>query len=162
MNMWWGPPPEDPGFPPPGEEWHLVREPDPMISPCFELPLSLGLGAGTFFLFRQSGGYAGLSGSPGTLFFLAALTIVLHEFLHALGHPGCGWGEKTGYGIWISRMAFYSRFDGVLARNRRLMITLLPGFILYGTPIGLLLIFDLYWWPVSLTAVINSFFPCAI
>ncbi len=158
MKIIWGPPVENPGFNAETEGWILFREPNPRVSPFFEFPFSLAMGAGIFLLLRENNGFSGFSGNllfaiPQMLF-----SIVIHELFHSLGHPGFGLGSETRYGIWISRMAFYSRFEGMLSRDRRLLITLLPFFGLTITPIGLLLFLNLYWWPLSFMALFNALF----
>lgn len=158
MRLFFGPPPPCPDFPPPGEKWHLIREPGPGVSPFFELPLSLGIGYGTFFLWRNFHGFVGFPGHLALLAPLAVLTLILHEFLHALGHPGFGLGNETAYGIWLSRMAFFTRFDGPLSRNRRLLITIFPLLSLTIVPLLGLVLFNLSWWPLSFSSAFNALF----
>lgn len=158
MTLLWGPPSEDPDFHPEADGWNLFREPDPRVSPLVELPVSLGLGAGSFWLIREFHGFAGMPGNLLAAIPLLILAVIVHELVHALGHPGWGWGRQTRFGVWVSRLAFYSRYEGALPRNRRLLITVLPALGLSCTPVAILILCRWSWWPLSLLAVGNALF----
>jgi hypothetical protein len=63
----------------------------------------------------------------------------IHEFLHMIFHPQFGLSRKTVLGVWPSRLLCYAYYDGVISRNRfivifampLLVITILPLFIAF-------------------------------
>lgn len=44
--------------------------------------------------------------------------VAMHEILHALGHPGCGFSRASVLGIWPSRLLFYAAYLGPMSRGR--------------------------------------------
>jgi hypothetical protein len=140
MRFHYGAVPENEAFHPEAEGWRGVREPNPMMMQLLALPMMFVLMAvwglavlmlvGPDLVFSELSGLAGNWGAYllcGGFFFLL---IPLHELLHALVHPGWGFSPRTIIGFWMSKGLFYAHYDGIMPRNRFLLILLAPYLVM--------------------------------
>ncbi len=61
--------------------------------------------------------------------------LIVHEFLHALIHPGAGCSRRSVIGFWPSRMFLYATYDGELTRSRCVNILLTPFIVISIVPL---------------------------
>jgi hypothetical protein len=126
MRFTVGPIPEDAHFQPDVEEWTMVREPSPgkMLLTAVSLAVLLGWGAVTLWIQLTPVDLDEIQ----VLWSIAALPfcVPFHEIAHALGFPVTGWLARTCFGIWPSKLAFYTHYQGPLSRGRVLVVLVLP------------------------------------
>jgi hypothetical protein len=82
--------------------------------------------------------------------FILVLLIPVHELLHAISHPGWGTSSHSIIGLWLSRGLFYAHYEGVMSRNRFLLVFVMPLLVLGVFPTLLLmmipdLLSSLFW-----------------
>jgi hypothetical protein len=117
MKLHWGPPPESPDFQPALEGWTALREPSPTMLNLIAGPIGFSA------LFLVGWGWVATGNSPELSFNLPASFLVLphilltviggflalvavHEMVHALGYPRCGWTTATLIGVWPRHLLF--------------------------------------------------------
>jgi hypothetical protein len=170
MRFHYGAVPENEAFHPEAEGWRSVREPNPLVMQLFALPLmfllmagwglSVLLFMGPEIFFPKISGMAGIAANcllGSGLFFLM---IPLHELIHALFHPGWGFSTRTVIGLWLSKALFYAHYEGIMSRNRFLMVFLAPYPVLGVLPTIAAIAFP-EWRPVLLPfSFWGSIMPC--
>jgi hypothetical protein len=139
MRFHVGPIPESPDFSP-DESWKALREPSPWLFQLLALPI--GIGTGLLFLFlwwRLTPLSAGVGDMSLSIFLLNfAGIVVVHEFIHALIHPGNGRHRASILGLWPAKILFYAHYDGEMPRNRFIAILLMPLLVMSVLPLLLL------------------------
>lgn len=68
------------------------------------------------------------------------LYIPLHEFLHAVGHPGFGLSPQTVMVVWPARLRLGVYYDGCMSRRRWLLMRAAPLIGLSLAPTALLVV----------------------
>jgi len=64
----------------------------------------------------------------------------IHEFFHVVTHPDFGMSRKTVLGVWPTRLLCYAHYDGVLSRNRFIVIFAMPLFVITIAPLFIAII----------------------
>ena len=138
MKFRFGAMPEDPEFEPESEGWVSVREPGPVKLLLITIPLVVFVG----LLFQLAFWLAGVDVSPlsniknAPIAFAIILGVVpIHELLHLVCFPGFGLGEKSIIGFWPKMFVPYVYYDGVLPRNRFMLICACPAIVLSAIPV---------------------------
>ncbi len=138
MKFRFGAMPEDPEFEPESEGWVSVREPGPVKLLLITIPLVVFVG----LLFQLTFWLAGVDVSPlsniknAPIAFAIILGVVpIHELLHLVCFPGFGLGEKSIVGFWPKMFVPYVYYDGVLPRNRFMLICACPAIVLSAIPV---------------------------
>ena len=162
MRFHYGAIPEVDDFQPESEGWRAIREPNPILLQVMAVPAALALVLawmlliflflmlrGTSFEFPTSN--ISFTLSLVTFLLILLLIIPLHELLHALSHPGWGLSAKTIIGMWISRGLFYAHYEGVMSRNRFLLISVTPCLVLGVLPAVVWGIFPGGWWSADMS-----------
>lgn len=62
------------------------------------------------------------------------VSIIMHEFLHLICHPGWGMSEKSVTLIWLCKFQFGAYYDGFMVRSRWLAMRLMPFIVLTILP----------------------------
>ena len=138
--------PEDQDFHPEADGWHGIREPNPIWLNVIAVPVAIALMLVWFlliFLILLLRGLpyipppASLSFplSPLPLILILVFLIPAHEFLHALFYPDWGLSSRTVIGLWLSKGIFYAHYEGMMSRNRFLLIFLTPYLVLGLLPV---------------------------
>lgn len=141
MRFHFGAIPEDQDFLPEAEGWRGIREPNPIWLNVIAVPVVIALmfvWALLIFLILLLRGLpyipppASLSFTFSPLAFILILLFLIpaHEFLHALFYPDWGLSSKTIIGLWLSKGIFYAHYEGMMSRNRFLLIFLTPYLVL--------------------------------
>jgi hypothetical protein len=160
MRFHFGAVPDDPHFYPEAEGWSPIREPGPWMIQFIAMPVS-------FVLIVLSGGLlylvfprellfsqplpASLLCAP-TWFWMFILLIPIHEFLHAVCHPGWGFSSNSVIGVWPSKVLVYAHYEGMMSRNRFLLTLAMPYIVLGLVPIPIVAVSEVFGL-TSLTAV---------
>ena len=154
MRFHFGAVPKDPDFLPETEGWSAVRELGPWMIQFIAMPVS-------FVLLLLSGGLLYLVfpreflfTQPLTISMLCAptwvwmlfLLIPIHEFLHAVCHPGWGFSSNSVIGFWPSKVLVYAHYEGMMSRNRFLLTIAMPYIILALLPIPLIAVSQIFGW----------------
>jgi hypothetical protein len=66
---------------------------------------------------------------------------ILHELIHAVLHPASDTGSDSILGFWPSRVLFYAHYDGVLSKQRLLVIIIGPFIVLSLVPLVICAVF---------------------
>ncbi|PRX28989.1 putative zincin peptidase [Orenia metallireducens] len=74
-------------------------------------------------------------------FDIVFIVVPFHEFLHIICHPNFGLSDKTILGLHLRKLYFYVYYDGVITRNRMILVYLFPFFILSFCFLLILLIY---------------------
>ena len=142
MRLHYGAVPENKDFIPEAEGWHSIREPRPIAMqflavPVFLLLLVLWV---TCLLSVQPdpSPFQGRRIDLNTLLILVLL-IPVHELLHVLTHPKWGTSSNSIIGAWPSKGLFYAHYEGEMARDRFLLVFVMPLLVLGVFPILLLM-----------------------
>jgi len=152
----------DHDFQPESEGWQAIREPNPILLQVIAIPVALALVLawvlliylflrlqGTSFQFPTAN--ISFTIPIGTFLLILLLLIPLHELLHAFFHPGWGLSAKSIIGIWLTRGLFYAHYEGVMRRNRFLLIFFVPFLVLGVLPAVLWGISPGSWWSAEMT-----------
>jgi hypothetical protein len=166
MRFRWGPVPDDSDFAPECGGWIRLKEPTFGWLLVAAVPLSVALVAGVSLAwgavarFRGIGGESTIVVTPETalLSLLAVGALILaHELLHAAALPAGGLTAATTVGFWPKAGTPYVSYEGELSRNRQILVSITPFFILSGMPIISGLCFSVApFWLVALSAI-NAF-----
>ncbi len=120
-----------------------MKEPSAGLLQLYALPIALLSALVTGILWfaftplewENGPGLFGSSLSWADCAVLFILNIVVHEFVHAMAHPSQGRSSSSILGCWPTRLLFYAHYTGELARNRFLVILLLPLLVISGVPL---------------------------
>lgn len=130
-----GLPPEQPDLNFEAEGWKRLKEPSAAVS-CWLIGSPLAVLLGLLF-YEMATRWAGFSmnqlfGQLGLCTFLAIMVmlIIVHELLHALAHPGCGWSPHTSFGFSPKAGAFWAHYAGPVSRERMLLLMVTPFLVL--------------------------------
>jgi hypothetical protein len=146
MRFHLGAVPEDPNFHPEAEGWSTIREPGPWAIQFIAMPVSFVLAFLSFgllylvfpreLLFSQPLTFSILCGPTWIGVFI--LLIPVHEFLHAVCHPGWGFSSYSVIGVWPSKVLVYAHYEGMMSRNRFLLTLAMPYIVLGLIPIPII------------------------
>ncbi len=119
--------PETPDFTP-DSSWRSLREPTPWVMQFLAIPIGLAAAAIVAFLWFTITPLAKVTGTLSIPAFLLSFAgiVVVHELVHAAVHPMAGRSPLSIVGFWPSRVLFYATYTGELARNRFVVILLMP------------------------------------
>ncbi len=151
------------------EGWSLIRQPTPRralaqaIAAGLGLPviplLLMGLEA---WLFPIIDTRPDASIPVWTIPLVVLVSVVLHELLHLLGHPGSGRSPGSQVLVWPRKLQIGVFYDGWMPRSRWLAMRLAPLFGLTVLPALLLLatyplLIDFFWQQfIVLVILVNS------
>jgi hypothetical protein len=172
MRLHYGSIPKDPGFDPLREGWRkLAFDPNPILLQVIAIPVAALLfviWGMLFFLALTINGTVlqtvRVAIFPSGWLIILLLLIPVHELLHAWMHPEGGRSSNTILGLWLSRAVFYAHYEGVMSRNRFLLVMVAPYLILGLLPVALLWI---PFWPpdairiLTLVSLTGSLVACA-
>jgi Putative zincin peptidase len=128
--------PNSPDFAP-DASWSSLREPSPWLAQLIALPIGVVAAAtlAVFWFLVTPLGHVTPTISVSAFFLSFAGIVVVHELIHALGHPMAGRSSHSILGFWPSRVLFYAHYDGELSRNRFIAILLMPLVIISIVPL---------------------------
>jgi hypothetical protein len=103
------------------------------------IPVSVLVAAGLLFAWtrvgiREFGGVVTF-GTLLVLLFAVVGLMLLHELLHAVALPRGGSTAATTLGFWPKVMSAYVSYEGELARNRSILVALMPFLVLSVVPL---------------------------
>jgi hypothetical protein len=138
MKFRFGPMPQDPLFEPEQEGWIPVREPSPTKTMLIMIPPMVVVGLLFSLLYWLAGAdvswLLNIRNWPIALVIMAG-TAPVHELLHLLCLPGLGLNDKAIVGFWLKMFAPYVYYDGVLSRNRYILVCAGPFVVLSAIPL---------------------------
>jgi hypothetical protein len=168
MQLHLGPPPNSPDFAPEQDGWTALREPSPTMLNFIAGPVGIAAAAlvalgwsqtPTAVQFHVSGN--SLTSIPvisaSVLLGFIAL-VAVHEMVHALGYPRCGWTPATIIGLWPTHMLFYAAYLDHLGRNRLLLVYVLPFLVISLLPLIVCASLKINSPPLMAISVINALF----
>lgn len=157
MKLHFGTPPLDSAFNSCKNEWMEICEPSPEKVQLLAIPVAILLG---FFATVAIRRFSPVEESDISLIFFSGvmvITIMFHEMVHILFHPGNGFSDKSVFGVWLGRLSLYSRYQGVMGKNRRMLTLISPLVIMTILPIAVMAFFSnegkLY---IALISTINA------
>lgn len=151
------------------ENWSLIRQPKPRHALTVAIATGLGLPVIPFMLMSLESWLFPITDTrpyvsiPIWIFIPVVLvSVVLHELLHLLGHPGSGRSPRSQVLIWPRKLQIGVYYDGFMTRSRWLVMRLVPLFGLTVLPALLLLVaypflIDYFWQQfIVLVILVNS------
>jgi putative zincin peptidase len=106
--------------------WREVGAPEPALMRLFGLQISVLLAAALFVAWAIAAHFADLRPRYWMIVAAAVLVAPLHELTHALAFPRAAHGAQCALAFWPRRFALCAQYDGVLRRNRYLLVLLMP------------------------------------
>ncbi|HEY9077566.1 MAG TPA: DUF3267 domain-containing protein [Anaerolineaceae bacterium] len=162
MKFHLGKVPEETDFHPKEQGWKSIIEPSPFWIQLIAIPVALATVIPLGLIFLSINRHAIMAIPFWGLITVLLFLIPIHEFAHALLHPGWGLTNNTIIAFWPAMMLFYASYRKEMSRNRFLAVFLMPLILLTGLPIPLYIILSVIGiFPevagiLSLTAVINA------
>jgi hypothetical protein len=163
MRFYIGQPPPTPDFAPQKEGWTALKEPSPWLLQLIATPVGmltgflLALGWSALSI-RFELDFAGL-GVLGAVAVLSASFVALiavHEFLHAVGYRNLGLTESTIITFWPSKLLFLAITHDAYARNRMLLVYMLPLIVLSALPLALCWSLGIASAPIAIISIANG------
>ncbi len=149
--------------------WSLIRQPKPRRALAAAIAGGLALPVIPFLLLSLESWLFPITDTRPygsipvwTVVPVVLVSVVLHELLHLLGHPGGGSSPKSHVLVWPRRLQIGVFYDGFMPRSRWLAMRLVPLFGLTVLPALLLLatyplLLDFYWQQFTLLVIlVNS------
>ncbi len=128
------------------EGWSLIRQPKPRRALTAAIAAGLGLPVIPFMLMGLESWLLPIADTrpyatiPVWIFVPVVLvSVVVHELLHLLGHPGGGRSLNSQVLVWPRKLQIGVFYDGFMSRSRWLVMRLVPLFGLTVLPALLLL-----------------------
>lgn len=137
MKLRLGPVPENTRFHPEVRGWRPLPRDKPGRFMALAIPVTLLLFA-AFVAVAELADLGGLGAGPppvAAFVLLILASVVVHEFLHVVAHPGWTRSKRTVVGLWPRCGVFYAHYDGRRGRNRLLVGLLLPFVLLAVVPL---------------------------
>lgn len=138
MRFIFGPVAKDPAFEPDKEGWTRLREPGPFKLQLMVIPPLVVVGLSFHLIYWLAGAdvrpLANIRNAPIALAIMVG-TAPIHELLHLLCLPGFGLNDKAIVGFWPKMFSPYVYYDGVLSRNRYILICACPFVVLSIVPL---------------------------
>lgn len=138
MKFRLGPMPKDPAFEPKREGWTPIPEPPLPRMLLILIPVMVALGLLSHLMYWLAGANVGplmdIKNTPLGLAIMVAVT-PLHELLHLLSLPGFGMNQKSIVGFWPKMVVPYVYYEGILSRNRYILICACPLVVLSILPL---------------------------
>lgn len=106
--------------------WREVGAPERALMRLFGLQVSVLLAAALFVAWAIATRFADLRPRYWMIVAAAVLVAPLHELTHALAFPRAAHGAQRALAFWPRRFALCAQYDGVLGRNRYLLVLLMP------------------------------------
>ncbi len=151
------------------EGWSLIRQPKPQLALMTAIAAGLGLPVIPFMLIGlESWLFPSADTRPyvtipvWTLVAVVPVSVVLHELLHLLGHPGGGRSPRSQVLVWPRKLQIGVYYDRFMPRSRWLGMRLAPLFGLTVLPALLLLaaypfLIDFFWQQfIIMVILVNS------
>ncbi len=151
------------------EGWSLIRQPNPRRALSAAIAAGLGLPVVPVLLMSLESWLFPITDTrpyvtiPVWIFLPVVLvSVVLHELLHLLGHPGSGRSPRSQALVWPGKLQIGVFYDGFMPRSRWLAMRLVPLFGLTVLPALLLLaaypfLIDFFWQTfLILVILVNS------
>ncbi len=161
MKFTVGPIPEDVHFQPDRDVWTIVREPSIERLMLLSIPIAVLLGLGVILLWIQLTPVGVYDIHVPWSIAAMPFCIPFHEMAHASGFPVTSWLSKTCFGVWPSRLAFYTHYQGSLSRDRVLVVLALPFALISISPLVLCSVFRTVP-PVVMYVSIGNAFLCSM
>jgi hypothetical protein len=150
MKFVYGNIPENNDFHPEMEGWRGIKEPNPILLQIIAIPVLLIIIIiwGLILLYWS---YINSINPEEFLLainlvtvleflFILVISIPVHEFLHAIFHPGWGLSSETMIGLWLEKGIFYAHYNGTISRNRFIVVFIMPLFLMGIVPLILLFV----------------------
>jgi hypothetical protein len=151
------------------EGWVLIRQPKPRRALTAAILIGLGLPVIPFVLVGLESWLFPITDTrpygtiPAWIFVpVILISLVLHELLHLLVHPGSGRSPLSQVLVWPRKLQIGVYYDGFMPRSRWLAMRLTPLFGLTVLPALLLLVaypflIDFFWQQfIVLVILVNS------
>ncbi len=127
--------PDSPDFVP-DHTWKPLREPGPILMQIIALPLGIITAAAVAVLWVCLTPMANAaSSSPMLLLMALAVTVPVHELIHAFVHPHFGRSPCSVLGFWPSQLLFYAHYSGEISRSRFIAMLGTPFFVISVLPL---------------------------
>jgi hypothetical protein len=130
--------PADPEFDPDAQGWTSLNEPNPWLAQLISLPV-IGLALVLLAILWLAA--TPIRFSDLNIGFLDVLYIFViiapHELIHLVCHPHYGATSKSILGFWPATQLFYAHYDGVMSKQRFLVILAAPLIVLSVLPLVL-------------------------
>ncbi len=151
------------------EGWSLIRQPTPRRALAAAIAAGLGLAViplllsvleAWLFPIPDTRPYVTIG--VWTVVAVVPVSVVLHELLHLLGHPGGGRSPRSQVLVWPRKLQIGVYYAGFMPRSRWLAMRLAPLFGLTALPALLLLatypvLIDFFWQQfIVLVILVNS------
>jgi len=151
------------------EGWSLIRQPKPRIALTAAIAAGLALPLIPFMLMALESWLFTITDTRPyvtipvwTIVPMVLVSVVLHELLHLLGHPGSGRSPMSHLLVWPRKLQIGLYYDGFMPRSRWLAMRLAPLFGLTVLPALLLLaaypfLMDYFWQQfITMVILVNS------
>jgi len=160
MRFHFGPIPASPDFLP-DDSWKMLKEPSVWLLQLIALPIGILTALCVLFFWSKivSADF-GIAPSIPTFVLTIIGTIVVHELVHAIAHPGMGWASHSVLGFWPAKLIAYAHYHGELTRNRFIAILLMPLVILSFLPIIMTSFTHATYDWIVISSVFNAFSAC--
>lgn len=161
MRLHFGAIPSSPDFVPVAPWKQLRQPPSPWIENLLALPIGVIAAvtvATLWFLVTPLRGITPAMSLPVLLLSIAGF-VVVHELIHALGHPMAGLSPRSILGFWAA-LGFYAHYDGEMSRNRLITILLMPFVIISLVPLLVAAITQAASGWVAFISVLNALGAC--
>lgn len=149
--------PENPEFHPEADGWLSLKEPSPGWAQVIALPVGFGV-AGLllllWYILTPMRGFAFPVILSLPLIFI--MSIPVHELIHFFTFPNQGRGQQAVLGFWPRQLVFYAHYEGVLSRNRFLMILVNPFLVITLLPLLFCAVFRCFSSFFMLLSLINA------
>lgn len=127
--------------------WHFIRQPKPALGLGISILTGLGLPLIPFLLLSLETLLLSRVATDQTetipwwiVFPVLLVSVVVHEFLHLLWHPGWGLSSRSLLLIWPRKLQLGVHYQGFMSRTRWLVMRLSPLVGLTVLPTLLLLV----------------------
>ncbi len=151
------------------EGWSLIRQPKPRRALMLAIAAGLALPVIPLMLMGLESWLFPITDTRPyetigfwTLVPVVLVSVVLHELLHLLGHPGGGRSPESQVLVWPRMLQIAVFYDGFMPRSRWLAMRLVPLFGLTVLPAMVLLaaypfLMDFFWQQfIVLVILVNS------
>ena len=119
-----------------GRPWRRVSAPEPALMRLFAWQVSLLLAATLFVAWAIATQFADLRPRYWMIVAAAVLVAPLHELTHAFTFPRAAPGVQRALAFWPRRFTLCAQYDGVLSRNRYVLVLLMPLLAISLLPMG--------------------------
>jgi hypothetical protein len=161
MKFHFGSIPDSHDFKPEEQGWVPLREPTPWIAQLMALPVAVITGLLLLFFWFFFTPLAQRVASPsGLVLGWIPITVILHELMHALFHPGFGTTGESILGFWPQKLLLYAHYTGAVSRQRFVWILLAPFLVLSIFPLLVCMITEQATLSLFFVSLFNGLLAC--